>query len=363
MKLLHSTESSRTLSEKQISEWYQAIFNLFCKIWIIILIVQVVLFLPYQPTEELNRITYFMHFIILPSSLEGMVLIASRIISTKLLHTHRRSAASLYTITLISSFAGITVCIHTSVSMLPTLLILPMILTPLYQDKLMTLLQAGLSVILYIMNACYFTPNSPYILPPGPFTSVADTIIFIGMILATYIVLERVNETLLLNEERSKRDSLTHLYNHESFYQELSCYLRDYEHTGKVFSIIIADIDNFKKVNDTYGHAFGDEVIEQVSKLFLTHEKKGCFSARYGGEEFAMIIPDSDPVSVAEKIRSDFAAHDFETSEGICHFTLSIGGAVYDEKHKNASAFFEQADSALYRAKKNGKNQVVLWKQ
>ena len=360
MKLLHSTESSRILNEKQWNDWHKAIFDLFVKVWLIIFLVQFLLFLPYQPTEELSRAAYFMYYIIVPSGLEGIVLIASWLIPKKLLRSHSRNAASLYTIILITSFAGITVCVHTSISMLSTILLLPMVLTPLYKNKFMTLLQAVLAVTVHIMNICYFTPNSRIIFEVTPLTPVTDTIVFIGAILSTYIILERVNEALVLNEERSKRDSLTHLYNHENFYQELSCYLSDYEQKGKSFAVIIADIDNFKKVNDTYGHAFGDEVIKQVALLFIANEKKGGFSARYGGEEFAMIVPGTDPVSVAEKIRSDFATHDFETSEGIRHFTLSIGGAIYDKKYKNASTFFEQADAALYKAKRNGKNQVVL---
>lgn len=360
MKLLQSTQSSRTLTDKQWQTWHQAILNLFFKVWLIIFIVQFLLFLPYEPVEELSRGAYFMHYVLMPSGLEGIVLFAAWFIPQKLLRSRRRDTASLYTIILITSFAGITVCVHTSISMLTTILLLPMVLTPLYKNKFMTVLQGVLAVTVHIMNICYFTPHSRIIFEATPLTPVTDTIIFIGAIMSTYIVLEKVNETLLLNEERSKRDSLTHLYNHENFYQELTCYLNDYEKKRKSFSIMIADIDSFKKVNDTYGHAFGDEVIKEVATLFMTHEKKGGFSARYGGEEFAMIVPDEDAVSVAEKIRSDFAAHTFETSEGIRHFTLSIGVAIYDKKYESASAFFEQADAALYRAKENGKNQVVL---
>lgn len=360
MKLLQSTASSRTLNEKQWTDWNRTIFQLFRKIWLITLLVELLLFIPYNPTAELSRITYFMHFIILPSGLEGFALIATWLIFTKWIPSHKRFTVSLYTIVLITSFAGITVCVHTSVSMLPAMLVLPMMLTPLYRDRFMTFLQAILVIMLYIANSLYFTPHSPYIIPDTPFAPITDALIFIGGVWATYSILERVNASVVLNEERSKRDSLTHLYNHENFYEELSCWLHSYDQKGKVFSIIIADIDNFKKVNDTYGHAFGDEVIKQVANLFLTHEKKGGFSARYGGEEFAMIIPDADPRGVAEKIRSDFEAYAFETSEGIRRFTLSIGAAVYDKEYTSASAFFEQADAALYRAKENGKNQVML---
>ena len=361
MNLFQPTASSRTLDDNQWLDWNRAVFKLFRQLWLITLGVELLLFLTFDPSENLlSSSAYFLHFILLPSGLEGLVLLVVQLLFTKLIPSHNRRVVSLYTIILTSSFAGITVCVHTSVSMLPAMLLLPMILTPLYKDRAMTLLQAVLVVLLYIANRFYFTPNSPYILPSTPFSPVTDTLVFIGGTGAAYILLARVNESLLLNEERSRRDSLTHLFNHENFYEELNCYIRDHRQKGSAFSIIIADIDNFKKVNDTYGHAFGDEVIKQVSKLFLLHEKKGGFSARYGGEEFAMIIPDADPVMTAEKIRSDFEAYDFQTSEGVKHFTLSIGAAVYDEEYANASVFFEKADAALYQAKKNGKNQVVV---
>lgn len=360
MNLFQTTASSRTLSDNQWREWNQAIFKIFRQIWLITLVVELLLFLTFKPSAELGRSVYFLHFILIPSGLEGLVLLAVRCVFTKHIPSHNRRTVSLYTIILTTAFAGITVCVHTSVSMLPAMLLLPMVLTPLYRDKAMTLLQAFLVILVYVANAFYFTPNSPYILPSTPFSPITDTLVFVGGTWATYILLARVNESVLLNEERSRRDSLTHLYNHESFYEELTCYLDGYDQRGTVFSIIVADIDNFKKVNDTYGHAFGDEVIKQVARLFLLHEKKGGFSARYGGEEFTMIIPDADPVIVAEKIRSAFESYDFETLEGIRHFTLSIGAAVCDKEYTNASALFEQADAALYRAKENGKNQVAV---
>ena len=139
-------------------------------------------------------------------------------------------------------------------------------------------------------------------------------------------------------------------------------YQKEFEKTHCPFSVIIADIDNFKKVNDTYGHAFGDEVIQKVGQLFLENSKKEGFSARYGGEEFSMLLPHNLPETVAEKIRADFAAFPFQTASGPAHFTLSLGTAIYDRPCPSASAFFEKADNALYQAKRNGKNCVVSYK-
>ena len=96
--------------------------------------------------------------------------------------------------------------------------------------------------------------------------------------------------------------------------------------------------------------------------MFLEHSKKEGFSARYGGEEFSMLLPHNLPEAVAEKIRADFAAFSFQTASGPAHFTLSLGAAIYDCPRPSASSFFEEADNALYQAKRNGKNCVVTYK-
>ena len=137
--------------------------------------------------------------------------------------------------------------------------------------------------------------------------------------------------------------------------------MRRYEEKKETFSVMIADIDNFKKVNDTYGHAFGDEVIRQVVVAFAEGHGNNDFSARYGGEEFAMILPKrgiEEAMGIAENIRKKFEEIAFQTELGEKHFTLSIGVAEYTKTYENASTFFEQADKALYEAKKTGKNRV-----
>ncbi|MCM1308172.1 MAG: GGDEF domain-containing protein [Butyrivibrio sp.] len=362
MALLKTAGSSKTLNEKQWKDWNKTVFSLFWKIWLLTLFVELLLFAFYSPTPECGRAYYFYLFIAKPSGLELLALIIFQLVFTKLFKSYNSRVVSGYTILLISIFAGITVCVHTSVSMLPSMLLLPMLLTPLYRDHLMTLFQAVLCVLLYMANYFYFTPNTPYMLPQTSFSPFVNSCIFISCTVVTCIILEKVKRDIVLNEERSRRDSLTHLYNHEAFYEELENYRKEYEKTGESFSVIIADIDDFKKVNDTYGHAFGDEVIQKVGQLFTEHGKKEGFGARYGGEEFAMLLPHDKPEKIAEKIRADFEAHSFQTSHGGTHFTLSIGAAVYDGPRASASAFFEEADNALYRAKRSGKNRVVTHK-
>ena len=167
------------------------------------------------------------------------------------------------------------------------------------------------------------------------------------------VALELVSDSAIVNDERSKRDSLTKLYNHESFYEELEYYQRRYEENRERFSLAVIDIDNFKNVNDTYGHAFGDVVLKEVADICARHK---------GVEGFCAILFKGAGVGqaeeMAEQIRQEFEQKMFVTPQGERSFSVSIGVAEYDRAYPGASAFFEVADAALYRAKREGKNQV-----
>lgn len=355
-----ATKNQQKLSEAKWREWNHTILSLFANIWLITLVVELLLFLFYKPTEACGRLDYFYSFIAKPSGWELLALGVFWLVFTKLTRIYSRRLMSFYTIVLVSVFAGITACVHTSVGLMPMVLILPMVMTPLYKETMMTLLQAVVMVGVYIADCLYFIPNSIYMPSSNRMVEIS---VFIGGIIVTYTVLRKVNETVVLDEERSRRDSLTHLYNHETFYEQLEHCRLQYEKTGTAFTVMIADIDDFKLINDTFGHAFGDEVIRYVAELFLKLGSRVGVCARYGGEEFTMIMQETEKKAVAwkaEEIRREFEEHAFHTTQGEKHFTISLGVAICDKVYPNASTFFEQADKALYQAKRTGKNRVVI---
>ena len=259
---------------------------------------------------------------------------------------------------LLTSYAAVMAWVHTSVTLMPMVLLLPMLLTPLYKDRVMTLVQAALLVAAYVLDCVYFIPASSYFPLTTPFIEGS---IFVGTVCGMLVALELVNDSAIVNDERSKRDSLTKLYNHESFYEELEYYQRRYEENRERFSLAVIDIDNFKNVNDTYGHAFGDVVLKEVADICARHKGAAGFCARYGGEEFAIIFKGAgvgQAEEMAEQIRQEFEQKMFTTPQGERSFSVSIGVAEYDRAYPGASAFFEVADAALYCAKREGKNQV-----
>lgn len=175
------------------------------------------------------------------------------------------------------------------------------------------------------------------------------------------------DQTMMLGDA-TKMDAATGLYNHECFYEELESRMATYKATpekekeGAAFCLFIADIDNFKKVNDTYGHAYGDEVLLGLANIFKTYCGSKDFAARYGGEEFVMIVGGchmKDALTRANTIRKQFSVSTFKDADGVDHqFTVSLGVAEYEHDWTTASKFFDQADQALYRAKNTGKNRV-----
>jgi two-component system cell cycle response regulator len=160
-------------------------------------------------------------------------------------------------------------------------------------------------------------------------------------------------------------DGLTKIYNHR-FFQEL--FEKEFKRSSRyntVFSLIMLDIDFFKRLNDTYGHLFGDEILKEIASLV-----KGCLRtidvlARYGGEEFAILLPETElesAVLIAERIRQAVENHPFGASQkNPVKVTVSQGVTVYPSPGiEKRSDLLARADEALYEAKESGRNRVCV---
>jgi two-component system, cell cycle response regulator len=160
----------------------------------------------------------------------------------------------------------------------------------------------------------------------------------------------------------SVTDGLTKLHNHRFFQDELAKKFEETQRYERPLSLAMIDIDFFKKVNDTYGHAVGDDVLKQVARLYESSVRSTDLVARYGGEEFAVMMPETeleDALVLAEKIRSLIESSPIDTQAGPLPITVSMGVAsVPRSKIHSAKELIIAADKALYRAKKSGRNQV-----
>jgi two-component system cell cycle response regulator len=163
----------------------------------------------------------------------------------------------------------------------------------------------------------------------------------------------------------SIKDELTHMYNRRYFDLHLNNMMQFAASSHKDLSLMLMDVDDFKQVNDTYGHVLGDEVLRAIADKISSNLRATDLCARYGGEEFVVILPETDredSVKVAERIRENVAKIPVQTDTGILNCTISIGIASY-KKGDDPIALIKRADEALYDAKDCGKNLVYYYGQ
>lgn len=160
-------------------------------------------------------------------------------------------------------------------------------------------------------------------------------------------------------------DALTGLPNKRSLELQLKRDLARADRDKTWLSLVMVDIDHFKKVNDTYGHAIGDQVLQAVAKGLARFQREGDLAGRYGGEEFLLVLPGSNMIGAriaSERIRKSLEAMVVETEHGPLKVTASFGGTAVCGPGCSAmrDAVFAQADAALYEAKAAGRNRVVI---
>ena len=175
---------------------------------------------------------------------------------------------------------------------------------------------------------------------------------------------DELREKNVLLEKLSRTDGLTGLLNRRSLVELLTAEFAKSERYHNQLSLVMVDIDHFKKVNDTHGHLVGDAALKVLARV-LRAELRACDSAaRFGGEEFALLLPQTDREGAfvaAERCRIALQAAEVPIAGGVLHITASFGVATYPQANiSSLDDFVGQADQALYRAKSEGRNRVVL---
>jgi diguanylate cyclase (GGDEF)-like protein len=178
-----------------------------------------------------------------------------------------------------------------------------------------------------------------------------------------YAGLRKSNDELLeayaLLERLVTIDPLTGLENRRSLVEFGEVQLRLAQRYNSFFSIMLLDLDYFKKVNDTYGHLLGDEILKNIAKILKDSLRNVDHLGRFGGEEFVIILPNTNlenAVIVAERIRAEIANFKHNIEEQIIQITVSIGIASYGRQDNDVNQIIERADQALYKAKSSGRN-------
>ena len=171
------------------------------------------------------------------------------------------------------------------------------------------------------------------------------------------VKLEFIEKKFETVQQEANIDALTKVFSRKKFEEDMQKLQK--EHIP--FSVIFLDIDDFKRINDTYGHQVGDRVLREIGEILNTYLRKGTFAYRYGGEEFVVILLKSDleaARSVAERLKEVIEHRSIRIDEQVLDFTASFG-VVQREEDESVADVLKRADEALYEAKRSGKNRVV----
>lgn len=165
-------------------------------------------------------------------------------------------------------------------------------------------------------------------------------------------------------QKLSSTDRLTGLYNRGHWEDSLKVAYARHQRHGNHTSLVMFDIDHFKRINDSYGHPGGDKVIEEVARLLREYVRDTDVAGRYGGEEFGVVLSDTDKhgaKAFAERLRKAVENLDVQYEGQSIRFTISLGVADLNQPSESHADLIAWADQALYASKKNGRNQVSVY--
>lgn len=348
------------------NRWNRMLLNGF---WLLLLLTILLEFL-YLPVTYLPRYLFAEQYIVLPSLLQLFVLLAAEA-GIRFLSDRFKDYMIITASALVST---VIVYIHIEINYLLVALFFPVTVSIFYFNtkKLLFALGCTLSSLygLYYFNSYMNADISLAGLTTltvmfAIYSLIGWGVLLRGRELTSYSrTIKKSNEELLIKtvimDKLAKTDALTGLNNHITFHEYLENLIGNQEESGAPLQLALIDIDNFKSVNDTYGHRCGDVVLRHVAELVRSHAAPNDFVARYGGEEFAVIFSEKAPelsLAALEQIRRSIAQIRHEAM-GDRSITASIGFSSY-RPGEGKEPFFTRTDQALYKAKKSGKNRIV----
>ncbi|MCB0100712.1 MAG: diguanylate cyclase [Anaerolineales bacterium] len=193
--------------------------------------------------------------------------------------------------------------------------------------------------------------------------TTADMHMLINVTERISLALDNIKQREILETE-ARLDSLTRVYNHGYFIKKLESQITKHCPNAHPTSLLMLDIDHFKKYNDTYGHRAGDEVLKTLCRVIQKNIKSSDSIGRWGGEEFAILLPSAQKeqaIEIAQRIQTTLSTHQFENEfHAIPSPTISIGIAEFPNEADDAIRLIDLADKRLYMAKEKGRNQVSV---
>jgi diguanylate cyclase (GGDEF)-like protein len=346
--------------------WNRKILNVFWVIVFVSVCVEVInSFFTERPLME-----FYLEYVLLPTLLLSLTTLIAEWGYRK-----RGKYTDYIIIGSASLISGILVGVHSEMYVMNACLFFPMLISTIYFEKKKVWVSFGFSLTIYLglttfhpivreLNDIMAQLSMTCILLTS--SAICIGIMSRGYEIAQYLIKTQAEHQELMvkstiMEKQVKTDALTGLYNHMAFYEYMEVLLLQADTYHYPVHLAIIDIDNFKNVNDTYGHGIGDIVLKRITAAIKENTSNDDFVARYGGEEFVVILNDvneENAFQTLDKIRTvvQNIEHPEIKEESV---TISVGLQTYRTgMHKQA--FFEGADNSLYVAKRQGKNRVII---
>jgi diguanylate cyclase (GGDEF)-like protein len=210
-------------------------------------------------------------------------------------------------------------------------------------------------------NAHLDKPYSPNALATAQFSLLYLGIFFHSYVGRTFSYFQRMRDYNDRLQDMASHDPLTHVLNARAYYEACAQQIALSQRTQNPFSVLFVDLDHFKKINDTHGHAAGDEVLRTIAQTLSQHLRQSDLMGRIGGEEFSVFLPNtslSGALLVAENLRSAIERCRSDLGETTLQITASIGVASSTNGAQSMQQIQQHADTAMYEAKKAGRNRV-----
>lgn len=295
--------------------------------------------------------------------------------STEMLYRYRKFQSDDLMIIAGIIYASSIIYVNPTIGIVPAIYIFPILTSVLSFNKNRILLAFSLVIICF---TGLFAVSPELRITMQPMHLVGILFLYVGVTIIAFNIsnsgIELLNNLRSATEAKqellvktvimdklAKMDALTDLYNHKTFHEYLEKLIEQNERNHLSLQLAIMDIDNFKKINDTYGHWVGDVMLQRVANIIKETVTPNDFAVRYGGEEFAVIFTEKtieQSLRIVEQIRQKLAVtlHPELDSQAV---TLSIGLQDY-VKGDGKEALFKGADASLYSAKRTGKNKTVV---
>jgi len=320
-------------------QWREKIIRVFYVIIVLIFLVEVIVFLAFRPfgllAETTTDLNYIIKYIIIPTLMNLILVYTCHKINTNPFKEKIKNTAIPVTLSLL---AAVIAYVHIQVDSIITALAIPVFLTVLFgkrkMTRLITLLNGALILLISLRAAFYFENRTIFFYLN---IIVALTLLITAYLISNVLIAynkansDYINfsyEAQLSLTEQARNDSLTGLFNQKTFHALLKTTMEKARKSRAPMSLAIIDLDDFKEINDTYGHLAGD----QLAYLKLESLRKRCRQ-----------VPSA--------------------KTGTSSISFSAGIAYYAEGEANATLLFHQADSALYQAKENGKGQTIIYQE